>query len=100
AGWCDIFPLERDTMAHVGVLGIALLPEFRGQGLGERLMRETIDAGWRLGLLRIELGVFTHNPRAKALYHKLGFVEEGLRRGRVRMGEEFFDEIIMALRRA
>jgi RimJ/RimL family protein N-acetyltransferase len=97
AGWCDIFPLERDTMAHVGVLGIALTPEYRGKGLGERLMREAIAAGWRYGFHRIELGVYTHNVRAKSLYDKLGFVEEGVRRHRVRMGDQFLDEIIMAL---
>lgn len=100
AGWCDIFPMERDTMAHVGVLGVGLHPEFRGQSLGERLMREAIEAAWRFGLSRIELGVYTHNTRAKALYDKLGFVEEGVRRGRVRMGDDVFDEIMMALRKA
>jgi hypothetical protein len=30
-GWCDILPKSRPVHAHVGVLGVALLPEFRGR---------------------------------------------------------------------
>ena len=31
-GWCDVVPKPRPIYAHVGVLGMGLLPEFRGQG--------------------------------------------------------------------
>ena len=96
AGWCDITPPGRDVTAHVGVLGIALHPDWRGQGLGERLMREALAAGDAFGYMRIELGVFAHNTRAQALYHKLGFVEEGILRRRIRFGDDFHDEILMA----
>lgn len=30
-GWCDVVPNPRSIYAHVGILGIALLPEFRGR---------------------------------------------------------------------
>jgi putative acetyltransferase len=33
-----------------------------------------------LGLLRLELGVYTDNLRAQALYRRFGFVEEGVQR--------------------
>jgi hypothetical protein len=29
-GWCDVIPNQRPIHAHVGVLGMGLLPEFRG----------------------------------------------------------------------
>ena len=29
-GWCDILPKDRPTYAHGGVLGMGLLPSFRG----------------------------------------------------------------------
>ena len=96
-GWCDIVPMERPTMAHVGVLGIALLPEARGKGLGERLMRATLAAGRAFGLTRVELGVRVTNERAAALYRKLGFVEEGVSRRRVVIDGVPHDEIAMAL---
>ena len=35
-GWCDVNPVQRPTMRHGDVLGIGLLGEFRGRGLGEK----------------------------------------------------------------
>jgi L-amino acid N-acyltransferase YncA len=54
-GWCDITPAGRDVSLHVGSLGMGLAPEWRGQGLGERLMRAALDAGVAYGFTRIEL---------------------------------------------
>lgn len=96
-GWCDITPPGRDSMAHVGVLGMGLAPDWRGKGLGERLIRETLADGWAFGFTRIELGVYVHNTRAQALYRKVGFVDEGIRRGRVILEVEPIDEIMMAI---
>lgn len=98
-GWCDVTPIGRDVLSHVGVLGIAIHPDWRDQGLGARLLRSALDAAWEFGYLRVELGVFSHNPRARALYRKLGFVEEGVRRRRVLIDGEFHDEIMMAVLR-
>jgi GNAT superfamily N-acetyltransferase len=36
-GWCDVTRKERPIHAHVGVLGMGLLPQFRGQGIGTAL---------------------------------------------------------------
>ena len=96
-GWCDVTPPGREVMAHVGVLGIALHPEWRAKGLGERLMREAIAAAWAFGFLKIELGVFSHNTRAHALYTKLGFEPEGVRRRHVLIDGTFHDQLHMAL---
>jgi GNAT superfamily N-acetyltransferase len=49
-GWCDVVPNPRQIYAHVGVLGIALLPEFRWQSIGGRLIRQTLDAAQAFGL--------------------------------------------------
>lgn len=47
-GWCDIIPKSRPVHARVGVLGVALLPEFRGQGIGET--PDAADAGGGAGV--------------------------------------------------
>jgi len=41
-GWCDVTPVPFEGMRHVGRLGMGLLPSFRGQGLGRRLVREAL----------------------------------------------------------
>jgi RimJ/RimL family protein N-acetyltransferase len=95
-GWCNIPPATREVMAHVGDLFMGLLPRWRGQGLGERLLRESLAAADAFGYLRVELGVFASNTRAAALYRKAGFVEEGIKRRAILIDGIFHDEVIMA----
>lgn len=53
------------------LMDIALLPQWRGQGLGSRLMREVLELAWQEGLpVRIHVEKF--NP-ALRLYQRLGF---------------------------
>jgi RimJ/RimL family protein N-acetyltransferase len=96
AGWCTIIPLDRPVQAHVGGLAMGLRPEWRDRGWGTRLMQAALDAGDELGLTRIELTVYSNNPRAAALYRKLGFVEEGTKIRSVRIDGTYLDEIMMA----
>ncbi|MCB0967402.1 MAG: GNAT family N-acetyltransferase [Ilumatobacter sp.] len=49
---------------------------------------------------RISLGVFAFNPRAIAVYERVGFVREGVAREALRWGDEFVDEIRMAVLRS
>lgn len=82
---------------HVGCLGICVHPDHQGQGVGTALMAALLELAddW-LMLERIELDVFSDNVRAQALYEKMGFVKEGLkRRSAIRKGR-YADEYLMA----
>jgi len=96
-GWCDIVPKSRPVHAHVGVLGVALLPEFRGQGIGERLIRQTLEAARAFGLHRVELTVREANGNAIALYKKIGFELEGLMRDAIKVDDACENVVLMAL---
>jgi len=96
-GWCDILPIDRPTMAHGGVLGVGVLREHRGKGIGTALIRSAIEMAKRAGLTRIELTVREHNARAIALYERLGFVREGTKRNAVRVDGKYEDLICMGL---
>ena len=96
-GWCDIIPKSRPVYAHGGVLGVALLPDFRGQGLGGRLMRQALDAAQAYGLHRIELTVRENNKNAVALYRKLGFETEGLLRDAIKVDHAYENVVLMAV---
>ena len=96
-GWCDIVRKQRDGFRHVGYLGMGILAEYRGMGLGERLMRTTIDAAVAVGMERIELEVFDTNARAIALYRKLGFELEGVKRHARKLDGQYDDDLFMAL---
>jgi ribosomal protein S18 acetylase RimI-like enzyme len=76
-GWSDVTPLDRPSLAHRGVLGMGLLPQFRGRGIGTKLIRSALAAARAFGLHRVELTVREHNTGAIALYKKEGFAIEG-----------------------
>jgi RimJ/RimL family protein N-acetyltransferase len=96
-GWCDITPIDRPVYAHSGVLGMGLLPAYRGHGHGRALIEAALAAARQMGLTRIELGVYSHNTRAKALYDRTGFATEGIKRKAVRIDGVFRDVIVMAI---
>ena len=79
-GWCDVTPVPFEGMRHVGRLGMGLLPSFRGQGLGRRLVREALSQVFAKTLKRVELEVFASNKIAVGLYEREGFVIEGRKR--------------------
>jgi ribosomal protein S18 acetylase RimI-like enzyme len=79
-GWCDILRHSRDGFRHVGGLGMGLLPEYRGRGLGRRLAVQAIEAARAASMERIELEVFASNTKAMALYEAIGFTIEGIKR--------------------
>jgi ribosomal protein S18 acetylase RimI-like enzyme len=97
-GWCDVIPkMTRAIYLHCGTLGIGLLPEFRGRGIGRQLMLRTIDAAFAFGLTRIELTVRENNLNAIALYKSLGFDAEGLHRNAVCIEGQYENLYSMAL---
>ncbi|MCL6454113.1 MAG: ribosomal protein S18-alanine N-acetyltransferase [Alicyclobacillus sp.] len=75
------------------ITNVAVHPDFRGQHLGEFLMRTVMDNCAARGMRRITLEVRVTNTVAQNLYRKLGFVAVGKRRGYYTDNNE--DAIIM-----
>ena len=96
-GWCDIRRDHWPAHAHCGTLGMGLIPEYRGKGLGRRLMQAALAAAHDEGFVRVELTAHADNLRAIALYEKLGFQHEGLKRDSACFDGRFVDSLVMAL---
>ncbi len=64
--------------AHI--TNIAVHPDYRGQKIGERLMRQMMALALANGGERMTLEVRPSNLVARQLYAKLGFTEQGLRK--------------------
>ena len=90
-GWCDVFPEKNPRQNHRGGLGMGLLPEFRGQGLGSKLLSSVLDHAKKFGLEKVELNVYTSNTPAVALYKKFGFEQEGLIKKYRKLDGQYFD---------
>jgi ribosomal protein S18 acetylase RimI-like enzyme len=96
-GWCDIIPSARPGFGHSGSVGMGVLQGWRQQGLGKKLLEACIQKSIENGLTRIELEVYASNTNAIALYRRLGFVEEGLKRRARFLDGKYQDLLIMAL---
>ena len=68
---------ERPT--KMGFLSdLSVLPNWRGRGIGTKLLREVEIRFRRAGCDHLALGVFVPNRGAQRLYRKVGFRPEGL----------------------
>jgi len=94
-GWCDIQPEGRPLYAHVGVLGLGVRAEYRGQGMGRALIDAALAAARARGFERVELQARASNARALHLYERFGFVHEGLKRRAAWDGDKYEDIVCM-----
>lgn len=79
--------------AHI--TNIAVHPDYRRQGIGERLLRELVLRARNRGARRMTLEVRPSNEGAQRLYAKFGFKPKGIRKGYYTDNRE--DAIIMWL---
>jgi ribosomal protein S18 acetylase RimI-like enzyme len=96
-GWADIVRGWAHAIAHTGTLGMGVLPDYRGQGIGESLLRACLDKARAKGITRVELMARVDNARAIRLYERLGFTREGIKRGAMRFGGVDYDCMMMGL---
>ena len=62
------------------ITNIAVHPEFRGNGIGTRLIESLIEAAKKEGVSSMTLEVRKSNLVAQRLYRKFGFEEGGIRK--------------------
>ncbi len=82
---------------HALCIGISVSTDAQGRGVGSALMAAMCDYADRwMGVLRLELSVYTDNARAIGLYKKFGFEIEGTMRGYAMRDGQFTDTYAMA----
>jgi len=86
------FPVYR----HVASLGMSVVNEWRGKGIGTALLAEALRWAWSVGVEKVSLTVYPHNAAAVALYRAFGFVEEGRLSGQSKKSYGYEDEVIMS----
>lgn len=82
---------------HIGVFGITIAKNFRGQGIGKMLMELTLKEAQK-NLLQLEiiiLDVFESNALAKNMYQKFGFVEYGRLPKGLKLEKGYADDVLM-----
>ena len=82
---------------HRGYLGMSIRQKYTHMGLGSFMINLALEQAKKNGFEQVELGVFSDNEPAKALYQKCGFKEYGVNPRAFKLKDGTYrDEIIMA----
>lgn len=80
---------------HVASLGMLVAADWRSRGVGSALLAEVFRWARWAGVEKLALTVYPDNDRARRLYEKFGFVEEGRLIGHSKKRHGYDDEIVM-----
>ncbi|MEU8753793.1 GNAT family N-acetyltransferase [Streptomyces chartreusis] len=94
----EVVLYEWDATARSCTFRTLVGPRGRGRGIGTEATRLIVGHGFgQLGLHRIQLEAYGHNPRALRVYEKVGFVVEGVRREADFRDGQWRDWVMMAV---
>jgi len=97
AGICELGAISRRNCS-ASICRVFVDKALRGKGIAKKLISFVLQYGFtELGLIRIELNVYTFNAPAINCYEKLGFKREGLKRKSTKFENEFWDGYVYAI---
>jgi RimJ/RimL family protein N-acetyltransferase len=79
-------------------LGVHIVREWRGRGIGSALLRYALRWAAAHGFAAVAADLFTTNERSLHLFQKAGFREEACQRRAVRVGAGAISEVILVRR--
>ena len=97
-GIANLDVVDRERLRHRGEIGISVLKEFWGNGMGSLLMQEIIKFALFNNIEILHLTVRSDNERAIALYKKFGFEKTGTMVGEMKINGKLIDCDIMCLK--
>jgi ribosomal protein S18 acetylase RimI-like enzyme len=88
---------ERTKTKHIAqIFGVYVDPDYRGHGVGRKMLEKVLDLiGENKNIVKVRLTVNVQRIAAITLYKSSGFVIVGVLKKELRVGEEFYDEVIM-----
>ena len=96
-GFQNVEPFASYTKAfdHVGIIGTYVDANSRGQGVAKQLFDYTFKAAEAKGYEKLFAYVRADNERALAVYLKQGFDIVGTAKKHGKIGDQYFDEILI-----
>ncbi|MEZ8692699.1 N-acetyltransferase family protein [Vibrio splendidus] len=96
-GFQNVEPFATYTKAfdHVGIIGTYVDANSRGQGVAKQLFDYTFKSAETKGYEKLFAYVRADNERALAVYLKQGFEIVGTAKKHGKIGDQYFDEILI-----
>lgn len=96
AGYLFIIGNEPERTRHGVYLAIGIRETSRGQGVGTKLFEGLEIWAKERHIRRLELTVMMNNRAGVALYRKMGFITEGIKKNSLKVDGKYIDEYYMA----
>ncbi len=95
-GWGSLNSFNpRPAYDHVADLSVYVGRDWRGRGVGHRLLEALIARARELGYHKLVLAAFPFNAAGVTLYRRLGFAEVGVYREQGQLDGKWVDVVVM-----
>ncbi|WP_210466252.1 GNAT family N-acetyltransferase [Rufibacter roseolus] len=99
AGWAALSPVSgRCVYGGVAEVSVYLHEDFRGQGLGARLLSQLIQESEANGMWTLQAGIFRENEASIGLHQKCGFRMVGMRERIGQLDGQWRDTVLLERR--
>jgi phosphinothricin acetyltransferase len=98
-GWAALSPVSgRCVYGGVAEVSVYIANDYRGQGVGSRLLNELIKTSEANNIWTLQAGIFPENKASLALHEKNGFRTIGYRERIGKMGDTWRDTVLLERR--
>lgn len=97
-GWVHLEGREPKKLDHVVYLTMGLLDEYRGLGIGSKLLDRAIGWAGQHGFLKVSSNVPAINESAIDFLEENGWEREGSRPDHYRINDQLVDEVLLSCR--
>ncbi len=95
-GWASLNRFNpRPAYDHVADFSIYIERDWRGRGVGRRLLTALVDLAQELRYHKMVLAAFPFNPAGVSLYERLGFTTVGVYREQGLLDGKWVDVLVM-----
>jgi ribosomal protein S18 acetylase RimI-like enzyme len=96
-GWVHLEAPELEKLAHTAKLTVGVLPDHQGHGIGAKLLERGLSWAGANGYEKLYNSIPATNEAAIAFLESKGFETEAIREDHYKIGEEYADEVMMAI---
>ncbi|KAB1193869.1 GNAT family N-acetyltransferase [Haloferax sp. MBLA0076] len=97
AGWVHLDLPEAEKLSHTAVLTVGTRPEYRGHGIGSRLLDTGVEWARDHGFEKLYNSVPATNETAIEFLEGHGWETEAVRENHYKIDGEYVDEVMMAV---